>query len=154
MGELAELLDRGTPWAGEDTALPPVAAAELDALTGRWVGWIAARDDVHWGVRARALVGSGELDAARALLGERMADDAASGWTPQGLAAAVWAVSRVGPHDAAALLHTEIDPAADGFLADGEVPLAPVAQLRGLLAAASGDLDAAAETLARRGRRR
>lgn len=152
MGELAELLDRGTPWAGDDAALPPVAAAELDALTGRWARWVAARDDVHWGVRARALVGSGEPDAARALLAERIADDAAGGWTPQGLAAAVWAASRVGPHDAPAVLCSELGPAADGvlvdgFLVDGDVPLAPVAQLRGLLAAASGDLDAAADEL-------
>ena len=147
MRQLAELLDRGTPWAGDDSALPSVAAAELDALTGRWASWMAPRDDVHWGVRARALVGSGEPAAAHALLRERLADGAARDWTPQGLAAAVWAASRVGPHDALAVLRAEVESDAGSFLVDGEVPLAPVAQLRGLLAAASGDLAAAAGEL-------
>lgn len=167
----SELLDRGTPDLLSTDDLPATLAAEVDYLAGRAASWTRERPEVHWGVRARALVVGGDAAGARRLLAERVAGDGGdgpagpdrrpvgtgvrgdrigddgSGWTPQGLVAASWAASRVAEPPVVTALERHAAALGDGFVLDGTVPLAPAPQVRGLLAAARGDLDPALDHL-------
>lgn len=133
------LLDRAIPDRVDTDGLPAVLAAEVDHLAGRDERWCEPRPGTHPGVQARALVAIGNAPRAR----EVLLRGATSTWTPQGLAAATWAASRVGPSDVLDGLRQELEACDDGFLLDGDVPLTTTHALAGLIAAASGDLDSA-----------
>ena len=140
---MAELLDRGVPDEVGTADLPMVAAAELDHLAGRTERWVARRDDVPSALRARALLVAGRPDDARTALGEALSETL----TPQCTAAAVWTASRVGEPDQLPVLAARLAELSDPFVFDDGVPIMPTAVLQGLLAAARGDLDAAASSL-------
>lgn len=138
-----ELLDRGVPDRVDTAGLPTVPAAELDHLAGRTDRWVAGGDGVPAALRARALVVAGRPDEAREALDAALAEPP----TPQRVAAAVWASSRVGEPRHIEELEPELDALPRPFLLDDDVPLAPTAVLEGLLAASRGDLDRAAARL-------
>lgn len=150
MRSLAALFDRGTPDLVDTDGLPAAAVVEMEYLAGRsprrTTPPSAAAADLHWGVHARALVIAGDGHGAQRVIRAGTAEpptDLTSPGAVQGLAAATWAVSRVGPASAAEVLRARVDSLPDGFVLDGELPLAPKAQLIGLLLAAQGELDGA-----------
>ncbi|MHB1138174.1 MAG: hypothetical protein ACYC2O_04400, partial [Microthrixaceae bacterium] len=140
---MAELLDRGVPDEVGTTDLPLVPAAELDHMAGRTERWVAPDGDVPSALRARALLVAGRPAEARAVLGEAVAEAV----TPQCVAAAVWTASRVGEPDHLSVLAARLADLPGPFVIDEGVPIMPTAVLRGLLAAARGELDVAASLL-------
>jgi hypothetical protein len=150
MRSLAAVFDRGTPDLVDTDGLPAAAVVEMEYLAGRaprrTLPSSAPAADLHWGVHARALVVAGEAHGAQQIIRAATSAppvDLTSPGAVQGLAAATWAISRVGPSSAAEVLRVGVDSLPDGFVLDGELPLAPKAQLVGLLLAAQGDLDGA-----------
>lgn len=140
-------LDRAIPDRTETEDLAATAAAEVDFLAGRTSRWLEEDPRVHPGVRARALVAAGRAPEAVALLTELDACE----WSPQGLAAATWSASRVPAPSLHASLEAGIATAAEEatgefWIQDG-TPLCTESTLRGLLAVATGDLEAAVSHL-------
>ncbi len=119
-------------------ALPNVLAAEVDLLAGRWERWVAP--DVDAGLRARALVIAGRPGEAR----DALTEPGVGSGSVQGLAAGVWAGSRVGaPGDVRDVWNRRIDD-ADGIgvlVEDDGVVLGPADLFRALLRLHDGDID-------------
>ncbi|HSL56738.1 MAG TPA: hypothetical protein VK866_02750, partial [Acidimicrobiales bacterium] len=135
-----QMFDHDVPDRIDTTGLPATIAAEIDALAGRAERWTEPGAGVGPGVRARALVLAGDTRTARAVL-EGLDPGRAE---PPELVAAAWALSRVGPVALVApVLARFADVPADAFLGDDDLPLGPVALVRGWGAMAAGDLDAA-----------
>lgn len=154
MRSLAAVFDRGTPDLVDTDGLPAAAVVEMEYLAGRAPGRTAPSSagaaDLHWGLRARALVVAGDGAGARRVIRAGTAEPPSERTSPgavQGLAAATWAVSRVGPSSAPEVLRAQVDSLPEGFVLDGELPLAPRSQLVGLLLAAQGDLAGARSEL-------
>ena len=135
-----DLIERGIPDVIDVAGLDEVIAAEIDHLAGRTDRW---RNHASPAIRARALVVEGDVGAARAALAE--IDVAATAGTD--LAATAWAIGRLGCRELADLALERL-AAEPSMLFAGEVPLGPRAGFVGVLLAAKGDLDNAAETLA------
>lgn len=144
MSDPQSLLDRGIPDLTSTAELPPALAAEVDYLAGRTSVWATLDPAIEPGVRARALVLAGDSAAAREVLVGAI-DQMLS---LQGLAAATWAASRVGPSTAIEVLADRVAALPAGFLVADDVPLGSGRLLAGLVAAARGDLDVADAALA------
>ncbi len=142
MRTACDVLDRGVPDATPTAGLPNVLAAEVDLLAGRWERWVGP--DVEPGLRARALLVAGRPGDARRALGQPGVVDAAV----QGIAAAVWASSRVGatPEVRDGLEARLVD--ATGFLEEDGIVFGPAALFRALLAVQVGAVDEASDLLA------
>ncbi len=144
MRDSPELLERAIPDVVSTRDLPVPLAAEIDYLAGRTHEWETERPDLPESVRARALALRGETDCAREVL--RAMD--VSELNTQGLVAAAWAVSRVGPTELVDPLLTRMEEYRDDFLFAGDMPLGPRATVIGLLEATTGRLQPAATALA------
>jgi hypothetical protein len=137
MHRAAELLERGIPDAVSTRELPAALAAEIDFLAGRTDAWETERTDIAASIRARALALRGRFEPAREIMTTLDARDL----DVQGLVAAAWAVSRVGPDDLVPSLLARLDGETDEFLSQGDLPLGPRSTVAGLLAAGAGRLD-------------
>ncbi len=139
--EGSELVERRIPDQLATDGLEPALAAELDFLAGR-----AAPDDdsglLDDGVLARARWLAGDTAHARALLAEL--DLAALG--AQGLAAAAWTASRVGPSDVLPALDAALESGPE-LLSANDVPLGPRLRYLGIVRAARGQTRAAIDLL-------
>lgn len=141
--DAATIVERGIPDRVATDDLAPRLAAEIEFLADRRApsGDSDVFDD---GVHARRLVVAGDGGAARRLL---------AGLDPatlslQGVAAAAWAASRVGPRSVVGAL-TGVFRSGPDTLEDDGIPLGPRDRYLGSLLAAAGDLDGAAEALRR-----
>ena len=144
---MLHLLDEGTPDAIATDGLDPVVAAEIDHLAGRHDRWVLPTPNLHVAFVARAQVAAGRAEEAMGTLaGARPRPT----WPMHALAAWAWATSRIGIADQ--VTHADRILAAagatgDSFLVSGDMPVGPGAMYRGVLAAALGDLDRAADLL-------
>lgn len=130
-------LDRAVTDRLRTDDLDPPAAAEADFLSGRTDRWIGDEPTVHPAVRARALVVSNRPDEAIEVLESLVGCD----FTPQALAAASWAVSRVSCPGLTASLPERVGALAGGFVTDDGLPLGPGSSLVALVASAEGDIE-------------
>ncbi len=135
MAEGHETIERGVPDLIDTNGLPGVLAAEIDFLAGRFEPWFACGPPA---VRARAAAAAGDESHAAALLQSIDVDSLEE----HELAAAAWAVSRVGSRPLAHALLAALAPKPP-FLVVHDVPLGPRALAEGPLIAATGDLDGA-----------
>jgi hypothetical protein len=137
------LLDKAIPDLLSTTNLSPELAVEVHYLAGRTGASNLLLPSLPLGLKARDLLMSGELAEARFVLEQSVERP----FSAQGLAAAIWTGSRIGSPELLQYLGEQLGQFDGEFVVDGEVPLGPRLLFSGLIAAAVGRLDEAADQL-------